>query len=444
MSLSRPSPTALDAKHKALETKRKLSEWFDFIQLLHGRSIDLTLDRVKELSDRLAYSSPPFKVISVAGTNGKGSVATMVESMLRSAGYRTGLYTSPHLIRFNERFKVNGNPICDDDLLSEYEFVEDARDSVPLTFFEFGTMIALDYFYRSQVDVAVMEIGLGGRLDAVNVLDADVACITSIGTDHGKWLGANREQIGFEKAGILRREQLAVCTDVNPPQSVLDRAGELSAKLHVGGRDFFHHDTGDSWMWQLQTSEQKVDLENLPKPPLRGMFQFDNCAGAVAVAVLARSFLKIPDQAIRDGIVSASIEGRLQVAQRHPEVLLDVAHNAEAAKALGEYLKSHPIEGRSIAVMSALSEKPVESMVDSVSAHFDEWHLCGIEQTDRGWSVEDLAERVVPVLPESDQVSLHKDAHSAFDAAMRRAKKCDRIVAFGSFFVVGDIIARYQ
>ncbi len=444
MPVSNAAPEQLSPSKSTANLEKELADWIEFIQILHGRSIDLTLDRVRAVVERLGCDTVPYFVISVAGTNGKGSVASTVESILRSAGLRTGLYTSPHLSCFNERFKVDSRLISDAELVREFEIVDAARGSVPLTFFEFGTAIAIDYFRRSAVDAAIFEIGLGGRLDAVNVLDADIACITSIGTDHGKWLGSTREQVGYEKAGILRPGQLAVCTDPNPPQSVLDRARELSARLHVLGADFSHCRSGDGRMWQMRTPQRDIAIDCLPRTPLQGEFQNDNCAGAVAVAALSRSHFEISDDAIREGIAATSIEGRLQVIQDNPEILLDVAHNAEAAAALADHLASNPCAGRSIAVMSALSEKPIESMVSSVRAHFDEWHFCGIDQADRGISGEDLAKRATPLLAEECRFAVHETIHEAFGAALSCAQSIDRIVVFGSFFIVGDIIELYR
>ncbi len=423
---------------------RDLEHWMEYIQTLHNRTMDLTLDRVQTVVSRFGYAEPPFKVISVAGTNGKGSVATTIDSILREAGYVTGLYTSPHLVNINERFVVNGKPISDSELLEEFEIVEAIRGRTPLTFFEFGTAIAIDYFYRKNVDVAVMEVGLGGRLDAVNIFDADIACITSIGTDHRKWLGSTRETIGFEKAGILRYRQLAVCTDPCPPESILKAARKLETQLHVNGLNFEHSSAESDWIWRMKCGKHNIQIENLPYSPLLGDFQQENCTGAVTVAVLAREFLEISDQAIRDGIISTSISGRLQIVQNNPEVLLDVAHNEEAVRALNSYLESAPVAGRNIAVMSALSEKPVESMIQVIRDKFDEWLFCGIQNSPRGISLDELASRAIPLLSRDTHYDTHSDANSAFECALQSATSDDRIVVFGSFFVVGDIIRRYQ
>lgn len=420
-----------------------VGDWLDYIQTLHCRTMDLTLDRVREVVGRLPGGETRCTVISIAGTNGKGSVGAMLESIYRQAGYATGLYSSPHLVRFNERIKINGEAISDADLLDEFRQVEAVRGAVPLTYFEFGTAMAIDRFRRRGVDVAIMEVGLGGRLDAVNVLDADIACITSIGTDHSRWLGKTRAKIGSEKAGILRRSQIAVSTDGKVPQSVLDRAQALATKLHVNGTDFSYGVEDGGWTWRLEDASAPVIIKSLPMPPLDGTFQLDNCAGAVAAVVLGRSVLEVSDDAIRAGIESTEIPGRLQTVRSSPQVLLDVGHNVEAVRALSEHLRRNPVKGRSVAVFSALSEKPLEAMVKAIRKRFSAWHLCPVGDAARGISGEELMERVGPLLPDADGCVMHRDPQQALAAALAGAGDDDRIVVFGSFLTVGGIIAAY-
>ncbi len=419
---------------------RDLNAWIRYIQLLHYRTMDLTLDRVRTVIERIREAELPFRVISVAGTNGKGSVATMLESIFRHAGLSTGLYTSPHLVEFNERIVVDGHRITDDDLVQEFQRVEALRGDVPLTFFEYGTAIAVDYFIKRKVDVAIFEVGLGGRKDAVNVLDADIACITSIGIDHEKWLGNSREQIGFEKAGILRPQQLAVCTDTDLPTSVRNVAQKMSVDLHVLREDF-HVKSEAEDCWSLEISTRYLDLEliDIPMPPIRGRCQRENAAGAVAAALLARRYFEVPDAAIRTGMNATKIQGRLQVIQHTPEVLLDVAHNIESVQELKCYLNDHPVSGNNIALMSMLSEKPVELMVESIKSVIDEWHICGIHD-ERGATARQLHRRIEPVLGETAQVELHYDVKHGFNSIMLGTQNQDRIVVFGSFLTVGEVI----
>ena len=420
-----------------------IDRWIEHIQLLHYRTMDLTLDRVTDVINRITKDGIPFLVVTVAGTNGKGSVATMLESIFRHAGYVTGLYTSPHLVHINERFVVSGQPISDSELIEEFERVEKIRENVPLTFFEYGTAIAIDYFIRRKVDVAILEVGLGGRKDAVNVLNAELACITSIGTDHEKWLGSDREQIGFEKAGILRSDQLAVCTDRNLPESIRSAAGELSLNLYVNGEDFSAHVHEFDWSWTSSCNGFENGIDSIPLPSIPGNCQQDNSAGAVMIAVLARKYLNISDEAIRTGVGSSVLEGRLQLVQKSPQILLDVAHNIESVRELSAFLAEHPVEGRNIAIMSVLSEKPIEIMVDSIKSVIDQWHLCGI-QDKRGITARKLFRRVQPVLDSIAPVHLHYDVTEAFNAARSIVQPHDRIVVFGSFLTVGDILQKYR
>ena len=426
------------------EDSQQLERWFRYIQTLHSRSIDLSLARVRAVYSEICPQGAPFLVVSIAGTNGKGSLATMVESIFRCAGYKTGLYTSPHLVRFNERFRINGEPIADANLLFEFERIEAARKSIPLTFFEFGTLIAVDYFQRQQVDVAVMEIGLGGRLDAVNVLDAEIACITQVGLDHTKWLGSTREKIGYEKSGIMRSGKPVICVDENPPQSVLMAAKDRNVQLLIKGSDFQIQRYRDSWNWKMNDGSSTFQIEQIPSPPVAGRFQFDNCAGAVAVAVTMRRHLNISDDNIRLGIRKTAILGRLQHFASQPEIVLDVAHNTEAVAAMVEYLLNRPIKGRTLAVMSALSEKPIESMVRTAEPLVDGWYVCAIPESSRGISRDEIHGRVTSVLGENVSVRAFNNVIDAFNAAKTSVTADDRIIVFGSFITVGDIIKRHQ
>ena len=422
---------------------RKVAHWIEHIQMLHYRTMDLTLDRVRTVVDRIVGDKVPFVVVSVAGTNGKGSVATMLESIFRHAGLKTGLYTSPHLVHFNERFVVNGRQITDTQLLCEFEKVEKIRNNTPLTFFEYGTAIAISHFLAEQVEVAVLEVGLGGRKDAVNVLDADIACITSIGTDHSKWLGNDREQIGAEKAGILRSEQLAVCTDVNLPRSVRNKIRQLHVRAMINEENFSCQWGRDSWSLKIEDSGNYTIIDGIPNPQIQGQCQRWNASGAVTAAFLARKHFNISDEAIRMGVKEAQLQGRLQLVQANPQVLVDVAHNVESVLQLRDYLNANTITGRQFAVISALAEKPIERMVDLVKDNFDEWHLCTIHD-ERGMTARSLYRRVHTVLHDATPISLHYDAPQAFEKILGLAEIDDRIVVFGSFITVGDVLRIYQ
>ncbi len=420
-------------------TERSVSDWVRYIQMLHYRTMDLTLDRIRTVIDRVTEGHVPFKVISIAGTNGKGSVATMVESILRQAGCITGLYTSPHIVDFNERFSVNGINISNEKLLEQFERVEEFRDNVPLTFFEYGTAIAIDYFIKQGVEVAILEVGLGGRGDAVNVLDADIACITSIGIDHVKWLGNTREKIGYEKAGILRSNQLAVCTDTDLPNSIRQVAQKLSTKLHSSGDGVKTKWGKRNWTLTLNSGKNNTSINRIPMPAIPGECQRVNAVGAVAVSLLMRKYFDISDNSIRTGIAYSQLDGRLQIVQANPEILLDVAHNIESVRELIKYLMTNKIKGKQIALMSVLSEKPIEHMVAEINPLVDEWHLCGIHD-ERGVSARQLFRRVQPVISKDKPIELHYDANSAIDTIMLKAQPEDRVVVFGSFLTVGGVL----
>ncbi len=436
--------TVVNLQLSADSDSRSIDDWIRYIQLLHNRTMDLTLERVRMVIERVCEGDFPFRIISVAGTNGKGSVATMLESIFRHCGYSTGLYTSPHLVDFNERFVVDGKCISDSDLLQEFRRVEAKRGTVPLTFFEYGTAIAVDYFIQRKVDVAIFEVGLGGRKDAVNIMDADIACITSIGTDHKKWLGSTRDQIGFEKAGILRSNQLAVCTDIDLPDSVRTVARELELDLHVYGKNFtVDSSLKDSWSLRLKTENSHIELNDIPNPPIPGECQLANAAGAVSAALLARRHFVISDDAIRTGINKTQLKGRLQVVEHSPQILLDVAHNIESIRELQSYLANNKVAGKNIALMSALSEKPIELMVETIKPSIDEWHLCAIHD-ERGMTARQLHRRIRPALGNQVSVKLHYDAKQAFDSIVSQAQDNDRIVVFGSFLTVGEVIQEIQ
>ena len=431
-----------------LNVNRSVAAWMQHIQTLHYRTMELSLERIQTVIDRIVLRDRvPFRVVSVGGTNGKGSVATMLESVFRHAGLKTGLYTSPHLVHFNERFVVNGRRISDSDLIEQFEKVERFRGDVPLTFFEFGTAIAVDYFASRNVDVAILEVGLGGRKDAVNVFDADIACITSIGIDHANWLGNTREKIGFEKAGILRAEQLAVIADADCPRSVRNVVQQLSVKAVFSQQDFKGcWNTSSEHSWDLtvrKPQSRSVRVQNIPVPSTPGNGQRSNAEAAATAAVLARKYFDIPDRAIRKGIGKSRVSGRLEIVQSNPEVLLDVAHNGESVSELTEYLAANEIDGRNIAVMSALADKQIENMIHLIKKTINVWHLCGIHD-ERGISARNLFRRVQPQLDSAAQIELHFNAVQAYEAALQTAGKQDRIVVFGSFLTVGDIMAHRQ
>lgn len=307
-----------------------LAEWLKWQQQLHPSEIELGLERLRAVSGTMGLSRPAPLVITVAGTNGKGSSVAMLEAILSSAGHRVGSYTSPHLSRYNERIKICGQPVDDQLLCCAFSCIDWARNSISLTFFEFGTLAALWIFERYDLDVVILEVGLGGRLDAVNLIDADAVLITSIGIDHSEWLGDDRETIGLEKAGVLRPRQGAIVADPAPPRSILRQARSVGARPYTRGTDFDLRSGKDSWSW-WSCSEH---IDKLPMPALRGRHQLDNAAGALAMLRLGGLPLEVPEHAIHEGLAATKLPGRFNVIPGVVERIYDVAHNSDGASTL--------------------------------------------------------------------------------------------------------------
>jgi len=331
---------------------RSLQQWVDYIQTLHCREIELTLERVREVYLRLYPQGVPFKVVSVSGTNGKGSTSELISAIYRAAGYSVGKYTSPHLISFNERVNIQGIEIGDQALLDAFERVESVREDTTLTFFEYGTLVAIDCFVTAGVDIAVMEVGLGGRLDAVNILDAAVAVVTSISIDHTSWLGDTIEKIAVEKAGIARSNRPCLIGMQNPPASLLKECHRIGAIVRQSGKDFeFDYKSGESvWGWRSTLAEYC----DLPLPYGQSGVQLSNAALALQVVTEMHEELSVTQDDIYSGLASASIFGRRQVLQKDPLIILDVAHNESSVNALAEFLSTLEVKGEVIAVCGML------------------------------------------------------------------------------------------
>jgi dihydrofolate synthase/folylpolyglutamate synthase len=410
-----------------------LDDWLARIERLHHRAIDLSLDRVRAVAVRLGigFGCP---VLIVGGTNGKGSTCAMLESILRAAGYRTGLYTSPHLLRFNERARLGGEAVADDELIEQFEAVEQARGETSLTYFEFTTLAILRLFMAARLDAVVLEVGLGGRLDATNLVDADCAVVTSVDLDHMDYLGTTREHIGYEKAHIYRPGRPAICADPQPPQSLLDVAGDLGADLWLFGRDFNYQ--GDRQQWAY--GGRRLRRAGLPYPALRGANQLLNASGALAALEALGHRLPVSQQAVRQGLLNVQLAGRFQVLPGRPAVILDVAHNPHAAAVLAENLDNMGFYPRTLAVLGMLRDKDAAGVIDKVADRIDHWYVGGTAGP-RGLSGQALA-GVVRARRPSAALDAFDDVGAAFDAAHREAAADDRIVAFGSFLTVADVM----
>ena len=414
-----------------------LADWLRWQEGLHPQEIDLGLARVARVADALALTSPTFTRITVGGTNGKGSTVAMLDSVYRAAGYRIGRYTSPHLLHYNERIAIDGELVSDDDLCAAFSAIETARGDVSLTYFEFGTLAALWLFVRAQVDIAVLEVGLGGRLDAVNVWDADVAVVTSIDLDHTQWLGDTREQIGFEKAGIFRADRPAVCGDPNPPTSLLQHAATLGAPLYCYKRDFDYTAQSPAWAWQ---GPHGLLRSGLPGPRLRGTVQLQNASVVLMVEQLLHTKHPVQANNIRDGLLNVLLPGRFQVHTAAVTVILDVAHNPQAASVLATHLQEHRGNGRTLAVFAVLADKDIKGIVGALHPVIDSWH-CAPLQVPRGAKTAELSTAFSSL---AIPTQIHDNLRTAYTAAQRAAQPGDRIVVCGSFYTVAALLTQVE
>jgi len=412
---------------------RTLAQWLEYIGRQHPDAIALGLDRVRQVYGRLeARISCP--VITVAGTNGKGSVCAMLEGILAASGRRVGLYTSPHLLRYHERVRVAGQEATDTELVEAFAAVEAARGTVPLTYFEYGTLAALWSFSRAQPDALVLEVGLGGRLDAVNVVDADCAVVTSIDVDHVEYLGDSRERIGREKAGIFRRGRPAVLADPSPPDSALEVAAETGATLLRIGRDFDYRTHPGQWDFRGPRGARSA----LAYPAMRGARQVRNAAAAIAALDALYPRIAVSMQDVRRGLAEAVVPGRFQVLPGRPQVILDVAHNPEAARTLVENLGATGFAAETYAVLGMLRDKDITGVARAVAGRITAWHV-GALGGERGASAQQVAQCLADAGVTSP-VACHESVAAAFSAARSRAGENDKIVVFGSFLTVADVM----
>jgi dihydrofolate synthase/folylpolyglutamate synthase len=408
--------------------KRSLPEWLAFIEQQHPQPIALGLQRVTEVLARMQIRLQ-CPVFMVGGTNGKGSTCAMLESILRAAGYRTGLYTSPHLVDYNERVRIAGAEAGDEALCDGFEAVEAARGAVPLTYFEFGTLAAFWVFHESRIEAAVLEVGLGGRLDAVNAIDADCAILTSVGIDHVNYLGADRESIGREKAGIFRPYRAAVIAEPDPPHSV---RGAVGNKLFLG-QDFGFERQESQWSYWGPRGKRA----GLAHPALRGSIQLRNAAAVLcALDVLE---LPVAMHEVRRGLAEVTLPGRFQVLPGRPQVILDVAHNVEAARNLADNLAASGFAPETIAVCGMLRDKDIAGVVRVLAPRITRWHLASLPGP-RAASAQDL-EKILRTAEASTQAEQFPSPGDALAAALERAEEGDKIVVFGSFLTVGEAMS---
>ena len=409
-----------------------LQQWLDYIERQHPQSIALGLDRVKKVRAALGLA-PAFPVITVGGTNGKGSVCAMLEAILHLAGYRVGCYTSPHFLRYNERVRINRTEVSDADLVSAFEAVERARGDTPLTYFEFGTLAAVRLFVEAGVEGTVLEVGLGGRLDAVNAFDPDCAVVTTVDIDHVEYLGGDRESIGREKAGIFRAGRPAICADAPPPASLTAHAAAIGAQLLRIGVDFGAKVQGNQWQYWGPRGKRGA----LPHPALRGARQLDNAAAAITALECLRERLPVSVNDVRAGLLQAENPGRFQVLPGRPAVILDVAHNPQAARALAASLAAMGRAGRNLAVFAMLKDKDIAGVVDAVKVVISHWFAAGLGGA-RGADGAEVG-RVLAAAG-AGAVTVCLDVPAAYAQACDMAAENDRIIVFGSFHTVAAVM----
>lgn len=420
---------------------RSLADWLRWQETLHPSSIDLGLERMHRTLQRLGWRQPACPVITVAGTNGKGSTVALTARILRAAGYRVGTFTSPHLIRYNERIVIDGREVSDESLVAAFERIDAARGDDTLTFFEFNTLAALLVFDTAGLDAIVLEVGLGGRLDSVNAVDADVAIVTSIALDHCDWLGSDVETIGREKAGIFRAGKPAVFGSREMPASIAAVAQQMDTPLLRLGHDFDWRRDGERWSWRGRAG----GYEDLPRPALHGELQFDNASAVLCALECLSSRLPITREAIEQGLSDVTLPGRFQVVRRAQpagvEWILDVAHNPAAAQALAGQLAARPSGGRTIAVCGILGDKDIEGIACALRGAFDAWIVVGL-QSPRAVPVDVLSQRLSKM--DATVASTASDVAAGCEAAQAMSQSGDRIVVFGSFLTVGPALEWLQ
>ncbi|HEX6706419.1 MAG TPA: bifunctional tetrahydrofolate synthase/dihydrofolate synthase [Albitalea sp.] len=416
-----------------------LDDWLARCERLHPKEIDMSLERVQRVRERLGLSFD-VPLITVAGTNGKGSTCAMLETIALQSGWRVGLYIKPHLVHFEERCRVNGAMVSAEALLPHFEAVEQARGEIGLTYFEFTTLVIARLLSQAEVDLVILEVGLGGRLDAVNVFDADCSIITSIDVDHVEYLGPDRESIGREKAGVMRTGRPVVVSDPVPPQSVIDRATEIQADLWRFGHDFNYAGDKQQWSWAGRARR----FNGLAYPALRGANQLLNASGVLAAFEALRERLPITAQAVRNGLALVELPGRFQIVPGQPTLVLDVAHNPHAVATLAQNLDQMGFYPRTHAVFGAMQDKDLAAILTRMAPLVDHWHFCDLPlaRGAKAAELEALHGRLLPKGPAPVTTHTHADPSDALHAALGHADPADRIVVFGSFYTVGGVLKK--
>ena len=415
-----------------------LEGWLSWQEKSHPVTIDLGLDRVSKVYDRLSTHHKKPVTVTVAGTNGKGSCIAYLETIYREQGYRVGAYTSPHILKYNERIKVDAIPVADDVICRSFERIEQVRENTSLSYFEFGTLAALDIFANADLDIQLLEVGLGGRLDAVNIVDTDAAIISSIGIDHVAWLGETREAIGYEKAGIFRPIVPAIVGDPNPPESLLQVALEKDARFFAIGKDFGYSKQNNGWQW----FSGKSCITDLPEPALKGEHQYRNASAVIMALTQLSSRLPVSERSIRAGLSKVQLPGRFQLLEGNIPVLLDVGHNPEAVRTLVEYLTQNFPNKRIHAIFSMMKDKDITEVLNIMSPVVYAWYFAPLTNTRA--ATESQMRQIFSQQSMANVSFGYTGFLGAFTAAKNRAEENDLLLVFGSFFLVSDCLAEFE
>lgn len=413
-----------------------LPEWLRWQETLHFTEVDPGLERIAKVWQQMkGVTRLPFTVITVAGTNGKGSSVAILDAILRAAGYKTGTYTSPHLLRYNERITISGKACEDEVICQTFDKIDRARSDISLTYFEFATLAAVDIFCHQQIDIAILEVGMGGRLDAVNLFDTDIALITPISLDHVTWLGNDRETIAYEKAGIIRSQHPVVCSESSPPKAILDYANSLQAPVYIAEQAFNFSQTDKIWHWS-NNSQQWSDL---PLPNLEGSYQLQNAAAVLQVlALLVEQGYEIKQQAVESGLSTVRLAGRFQCIPGPIEHIFDVTHNKQGAENLAALLSEHSHLGKTIAVLGMLNDKDVAAVATALADNIDLWWIAGLPGQ-RGMSGNELADSLKTIISEK-KIKQAENVQEAYQQALVNAEQGDRLLIFGSFHTVEAVM----
>lgn len=414
---------------------KNLQEWLDWQETLHSQKIELGLERIAEVATNLGACNSNYKTIVVAGTNGKGSIVSTLESIYHNAGYRVGAYTSPHLIHYNERIRIGQQNVDDESLCKAFNEVDLARGDTSLSYFEFGTLAAMQIFSQADLDVAIYEVGLGGRLDAVNILDSDIAIVASIGIDHVQWLGSTRESIGFEKAGVFRSNHIAICGDDDPPESMINHANKLGTDLQLINQHY-SYEKQDNHLWSFKSDQ--LSWDELPMPSLYGDVQLGNAATALMALSCMDEKLPVTRECVDRGLINISLPGRFQRIQGKCEIILDVAHNLDSAEVLVDNLRALEPATKTIAVFALLADKDVCGIIECVGGMFDEWH---ISQLDSGRALDkETLQKQLNNCCHDCTIYSYDTVTEAYQTVKNNVDESMRIVVFGSFLTVAEVL----